>query len=154
MSNGSSSRGVITVTSKVESSVNFQFGGPLTRNSPKSTGRITGPSSVTPPTMFGHVYPPSIWIRFYPRKSLGHDALNEYLRCARTVRGILRRPSDEMFRSIITAGACAEYPGAAGYGKDDNHDTKTATPGIMPFRWLLDEREGPFLRITRRFSRR
>lgn len=26
--------------------------------------------------------PPSIWIRFYPRKSLGHDALNEYLRCA------------------------------------------------------------------------
>lgn len=87
------------------------FHGGLIRDSPKSTGRITGPSSVTPPTMFGHVYPPSIWIRFYIRVS--HSATTHWTNIygVRTVRGILRRPSDEMFRSIITAGACAEYRG-------------------------------------------
>lgn len=59
----------------------------------------------------------------------------------RTVRRILRRPSDEMFRSIITAWACAEHvQGAAGYGKGDSHDTKTATPEIMPFRWFSRRR--------------
>ncbi|KAG7204888.1 hypothetical protein KM043_005286 [Ampulex compressa] len=84
----------------LDRTVGYRGGGPVgkgstlvswkKRGSPVSTGRIRhGPLSVTPATMFGHVQP--YQGRFYPRKSLGHGALDEYLRRVLTVRGILRR---------------------------------------------------------------
>lgn len=88
-------------------------------HSPKSTGRITGPSSVTPPTMFGHVFL-RLFGRFYPRKLLGHDALNEYLRRA-----------DRSWYSEATIGRNAPINSnvrglrgidVAGKGTNDDHD--------------------------------
>ena len=90
-------------------------------HSPKSTGRITGPSSVTPPTMFGHVFLFQFG-RFYPCKLLNHDALDEYLRRADRLwysEATIRRNASinsngRSLRGIHT------FPGK---GINDNHDT-------------------------------
>lgn len=73
--------------------------------------------------------------RLYPRLfgyafiRVSHSATTHWTNIygVRTVRGILRRPSDEMFRSIITVGACAEYRGREG-GTMGMEQTTTATP--------------------------
>lgn len=124
--------------------VKFHFNG---IHSPKSTGRITGPSSVTPPTMFGHVFLFQFG-RFYPCKLL--NALDEYLRRA-----------DRLWYSEATIGrnASINSNGRSLRGIHtllEKESTTTTTPTIKtvaaittPEVLAIDRpKEGLFLQVT------
>ena len=111
-------------------------------HSPESTGRIRGPSSVTPPTMFGHVFP-----RYSSgsiRVSHSATARRTNIYGVRTVRGILRRPSGEMLGSIVTARSLRGI-GASGKEATATKTAATATPSVgqRQCRWRVHhERRG------------
>lgn len=106
------------------------------------TDSMRGPSSITPPTMFGHVYP--VFKRFYPRKSVGHDALNEYLRRADRPwysEATIGRNA----RSIVNGFELARNMRRRKGTNDD--DDEHGDEETMPVRWLQHRKKGVFPRV-------